>query len=72
MKRPHINEYPIVVDGKHQYYHDDIMKYIDYLEAQTSQRVIEELEKQVDEYFKQPTEIDLSKRLKDRIKQLKQ
>ena len=44
----------------------------DSLKEFINQRVIEELEKQVDEYFKQPTEIDLSKRLKDRIKELKQ
>ena len=42
------------------------------IERYANQRVIEELEKQVDEYFKQPTEIDLSKRLKDRINELKQ
>ena len=44
----------------------------DSLKEFINQRVIEELEKQVDEYFKQPTEIDLSKRLKDRIQELKQ
>jgi hypothetical protein len=44
----------------------------DSLKEFINQRVIEELEKQVQEYFKQPTEIDLSKRLEDRIKQLKQ
>tara|TARA_R110000744_G_scaffold271260_1_gene384267 strand:- start:256 stop:492 length:237 start_codon:yes stop_codon:yes gene_type:complete len=45
---------------------------IDSIMELANQRVIEELEKQVDEYFKQPTEIDLSKRLKDRINELKQ
>tara|TARA_R110000823_G_scaffold283921_1_gene402071 strand:- start:26 stop:232 length:207 start_codon:yes stop_codon:yes gene_type:complete len=44
----------------------------DSLKEFINQRVIEELEKQVNEYFKQPTEIDLSKRLKDRIQELKQ
>ena len=33
MKRPNINNYPIVKDGVHQYYHNDIEKYINYLEA---------------------------------------
>lgn len=33
MKRPKINNYPIMKDGKHRYYHDDLQKYIDYLEA---------------------------------------
>tara|TARA_R110002033_G_scaffold994_2_gene8866 strand:- start:1817 stop:2038 length:222 start_codon:yes stop_codon:yes gene_type:complete len=42
------------------------------IENYANQRVIEELEKQVDEYFKQPVEIDLSKRLIDRIQELKQ
>jgi|TARA_B110000908_G_C10013902_1_gene339860 hypothetical protein len=38
-----------------------------------NQRVIEELEEQVDKYFRQSnTQLDLSKRLKDRIKELKQ
>lgn len=38
-----------------------------------NQRVIEELEMQVDKYFRQSnTQLDLSKRLKDRIKELKQ
>lgn len=50
---------------------------IEMIESYANQRVIEELEKQVDEYFKPPTEIDLSKRLlsrllKDRIQELKQ
>ena len=39
----------------------------------TNQRVIEELEMQVDKYFRQSnTQLDLSKRLKDRIEELKQ
>tara|TARA_R110000744_G_scaffold213660_1_gene332517 strand:+ start:1087 stop:1248 length:162 start_codon:yes stop_codon:yes gene_type:complete len=42
------------------------------IEGYVNERILEELEKQVDEYFKQPTEIDLSKRLKDRINELKQ
>ena len=42
------------------------------IENYANQRVIEELEKQVQEYFKQPVEIDLSKRLIDRIQELKQ
>jgi hypothetical protein len=38
-----------------------------------NQRVIEELEMQVDKYFRQSnTQLDLSKRLKDRIEELKQ
>jgi len=37
MKRPNINKYPIIVNGKHQYYQDDINKYIDYLEAENKQ-----------------------------------
>ena len=38
-----------------------------------NQRVIEELEEQVDKYFRQSnTQLDLSKRLKDRINELKQ
>jgi len=41
------------------------------MEQYANQRIIEELERQVDKYFKQPTEIDLSKRLKDRIQELK-
>ena len=53
-------------------YEDEIKEAETLLEDYTNQRVIEELEKQVDEYFKQPTEIDLSKRLKDRIQELKQ
>ena len=40
MKRPDINKYPIVVDGKHQYYNDDIKKYIDYLEAENKQLIL--------------------------------
>ena len=42
------------------------------IEYYANQRVIEELEEQVQEYFKQPVEIDLSKRLIDRIQELKQ
>lgn len=42
------------------------------IENYANQRIIEELEKQVQEYFKQPVEIDLSKRLIDRIQELKQ
>jgi hypothetical protein len=42
------------------------------IENYANQRVIEELEEQVKEYFKQPVEIDLSKRLIDRIQELKQ
>ena len=42
------------------------------IENYANQRVIEELEEQVQEYFKQPVEIDLSKRLIDRIQELKQ
>lgn len=42
------------------------------VEDYANQRVIEELEEQVQEYFKQPVEIDLSKRLIDRIQELKQ
>jgi hypothetical protein len=42
------------------------------IENYANQRVIEELDKQVQEYFKQPVEIDLSKRLIDRIQELKQ
>ena len=42
------------------------------IENYANQRVIEQLEEQVQEYFKQPVEIDLSKRLIDRIQELKQ
>tara|TARA_R110000803_G_scaffold169485_2_gene232503 strand:+ start:404 stop:631 length:228 start_codon:yes stop_codon:yes gene_type:complete len=49
--------------------HPDIK---DVMEQYASKRVIEELEKQVQEYFKQSWEIDLSTRLKDRLEQLKQ
>ena len=45
----------------------------DSLKEFINQRVIEELEEQVDKYFRQSnTQLDLSKRLKDRIKELKQ
>jgi hypothetical protein len=44
-----------------------------YAKQYTNQRVIEELEMQVDKYFRQSnTQLDLSKRLKDRIAELKQ
>ena len=54
----------------------DITKYIDItirIEDYVNERIIEELEEQVDKYFRQSnTQLDLSKRLKDRIKELKQ
>ena len=54
----------------------DITKYIDItirIEDYVNERIIEELEEQVDKYFRQSnTQLDLSKRLKDRIAELKQ
>ena len=42
------------------------------MEDYANQRVIEELEMQIEKYFKQSnTQLDLSKRLKDRIEELK-
>lgn len=40
MNRPNINEYPKIIDGKHQYYHDDIEKYINYLESENKKMLI--------------------------------
>ena len=45
---------------------------VESMEAYANQRIIEELEKQVEDYFNQDIEIYLSTRLKDRIKELKQ
>jgi hypothetical protein len=43
------------------------------IEGYVNERIIEELEEQVDKYFRQSnTQLDLSKRLKDRIAELKQ
>ena len=42
------------------------------MEDYANQRIIEELEMQIEKYFKQSnTQLDLSKRLKDRIEELK-
>ncbi len=45
---------------------------VEMIESYVNQRVVEELEKQIQEYFKQPSEIHLLKRLVNRIEKLKQ
>ena len=37
MKRPNIDDYPMMKDNKLQYYNTDMKKYIDYLEAENKQ-----------------------------------
>ena len=45
---------------------------IEMIDAYANQRVIEELEKQLENYFNQEVETYLSDNLKNRIKELKQ
>ena len=40
MEKPNIHHYPKIVNGKHQYFQDDIEKYIDFLESKERLRQI--------------------------------
>jgi hypothetical protein len=53
MKKPNINNYPKIKDGKHQYYQDDINTYINYLEKQLSIKSIKNISDLLWDYEKQ-------------------
>lgn len=37
MKRPNVDDYPLMKDGKLHYYNNDLKKYIDFLENENKQ-----------------------------------